>query len=272
MLNLRKRAGCTQEQVAAYVNERMPRDGVRRAHTHVSRWERGQLLIDEDELTVVLALFDATSEETVSALRLHRDAADPDWMIPGIPRPLAVMREYEDRATHITNVQPDLIPGPFQIPEYAREVLSASGNTPQQVEDWTEFRMARRASLLSGSVRYEAIIGEQAVRFPACSPEVAAKQLHDLVQTAALPHVTIRLVELGFGFHAMRNGGFVLLESEEGKPVVHLEQFRSSTTLTEARDVKDYRDAAEALRRASMSPVASTKLIEVLANQLESTT
>lgn len=272
MLELRKRGGLTQEQVAAHVNERMPRDGVRRAHTHVSRWERGQLLIEENELTVVLAYLKATSEETVSALRLHRDAADPDWMIPGVPRPLAVMREYEDRANHITNVQPDLIPGPLQIPSYAHEVLSTSGNTRQQVDDWTDFRMARRDSLLSSNVRIEAILGEQAVRYPACSREVAVKQLHDLAETSLLPHVTIRVLRFGFGHQPMRNGAFVLLEFDDGKPVVHLEQFRSSTTLTDVRDVKDYQDAAESLRRASMSPVASTKLIEELANKLESST
>jgi hypothetical protein len=237
----------------------------------VSRWERGQLLIEESELSVVLAYLKATSKETVAALRLHRDAADPDWMIPGVPRPLAVMREYEDRATHITNVQPDLIPGPLQIPEYAHEVLSTAGNTPQQVDDWTQFRMARRDSLLSGEVKIEAILGEQAVRYPACSPEVAVKQLRDLAATSRLPHVTIRVLPFAFGHQPMRNGAFVLLEFDEGKPVVHLEQFRSSTTLTDARDVKDYRDAAETLRRASMSPVASTLLIEELANKLEST-
>lgn len=272
MLELRKRRGRTQEQVAAHVNERMPRDGVNRAHTHVSRWERGQLLIEENELTVVLAYLEASSEETVTALRLHRDAADPDWQIPGIPRPLAVLREYEDRANHITSVQPDLVPGWLQIPPYAHEVLSSSGNTPQQVNDWTELRMARRDSILASDVRIEAILGEHALRHPACSREVAVKQLHDLAETSRLPHVTVRVLESGFGYHPMRNGAFVLLEFDEGKPVVHLEQFRSSTTLTDTRAVKDYQDAAETLRRASMSPAASTKLIEVLANKLESTT
>jgi transcriptional regulator with XRE-family HTH domain len=273
MLELRKRAGRTQEQVAAHVNERMPRDGVRRAHTHVSRWERGRLPIEENELTIVLAYLEATSEETVSALRLHRDAADPDQMIPGIGKPLALMREYEDRAAHITNAQAALIPGPLQTRECALEVTSASGRfTERQVSDGIEFRMARRASLLSGHAHYEAIISEYALRYSACSREVAIPQLWDLAEVSTLPHVTIRVLPLEPGYHPLRNGSFVLFESDKYRPVVHLEQFRSSTTLTNSRDVRDYQDAAEALRRASMDPAASTEFIEVLANRLESTT
>jgi transcriptional regulator with XRE-family HTH domain len=263
MRELRKSAGLTQLEVATAMG---------RAISHPSRWEGGKLFITEEELGEFLRLVGAGADRTLRAMRLHRDAADPDWMIPGIPRPLAVLREYEDRANRATSVQPDLVPGWLQIPQYAHEVLSSSGNTPQQVNDWTELRMARRDSILASDVRIEAIIGEHALRYPACSREVAVKQLHDLAETSKLPHVTVRILESGFGYHPMRNGAFVLLEFEEGKPVVHLEQFRSSTTLTDSRAVKDYQDAAETLRRASMSPAASTKLIEVLANKLESTT
>jgi hypothetical protein len=56
------------------------------------------------------------------------------------------------------------------------------------------------------------------------------------------------------------------------KPVVHLEQFGASTTLTDARYVQTYQDAAANLRRDAMSPAATTELIAELTDEMERTT
>lgn len=260
---LRRRAGLTQAALAAQMGGR--------SNSHPSRWENGILLIEQAELELFLRLVGASSEETVEALKLHRDASDPDWQIPGVGRGLAVVREYEDDAIHVMNVQPSLIPGPLQTERYARSIIVAAGATDVQADDWTAFRMARRDSWLSRETPYEAIIGEYALRWPACTPEVGAEQLEDLQMIAELPHFTVRVLPFGFGFDPARVGSFVLIETATTK-VVHLDQYRSSTTLTNTRDVRDYTDAAETLRRAAMSPVASTRLIAEIAHQLENTT
>ncbi|QYN17479.1 helix-turn-helix transcriptional regulator [Amycolatopsis sp. DSM 110486] len=263
LAKLRKAAGLDQREAA---------EPLGRASSHISRWENAKLRPEEEELADYLRMLGATSEQTVLALKLWRDAADPNFLTPGIGREYAVVTEYERLAEHITNFQPTMIPGPLQTWAYARSVIAAAGATSeQQVEDWTNVRMKRREAVLAGPVRYEAIIGEHALRYPACSREIAIPQLHDLMQTAELPHMTIRVLRFGFGYDPGREGSFVLIEGDESKPVVHLEQYRSASTLTNARDVKDYTDAAERLRRASMSPVAAVKLIGEIVDEMERT-
>lgn len=278
MCDLRKRAGLIQEDVAVHMSTVFP--STRRSKSHVSRWESGLLLIAENELIVFLELVRATSTETAQALLLHRDAADPNYLLPGIGRELALVREYEDTAMCVVNVQPMLIPGPLQERSYAEFVIHASGATEAQAADLLAFRMARRDSLLSGATTdYTAIIGEHAIRYPGCPRKVAISQHRDLIQSSMLGHITILVLpfddperdpDRGW-YHAARHGSFVLFESATTKPVVHLEHYRSSSTLTDVRDVRDYQNAAERLRRDAMSPESSSRLIAEVADKLEST-
>lgn len=245
-------------------------DAMGRNVSHVSRWESGKLFIELAELEEFLRLVGADAEHTMEALRLHRDAADPNWLVPGVGRELAVVREYEDAADRILAYQPLQMPGPLQIEPYADGLIRAAGATDEQAKDWLAFRMARRDFYLSGAFRFEAIIGEQAIRYPTCPRGVAVEQLRDLVKVAQLEHITISVLPFTHTYYPARAGSFVLIESETGTSAVHLEHYRSSSTLT-GRDVRDYQDAAEALRRDAMNPSASSRLIADVADKLEST-
>ncbi|MEV6898310.1 helix-turn-helix transcriptional regulator [Amycolatopsis sp. NPDC051372] len=259
---IRKRAGLTQPQVAALVN---------RSHSHISRRERGELGFEaQAELEHTLTVTGATSEETIEALRLFRDGADPNWLIPGIARDLAVVTEYESVANDIFAYQPSLIPGPLQIPDYTR-VMMVDGKMPEsEIDSKLELRTARRQRYLDGRFRFETVLGEQAIRYPACPPDVAVRQLRDLCEVAEMPHISIQLLPFRLGYHPAREGGFVLIRSSSAT-LVHVEQYRSSTTLTNARDVKDYVEAAERIRRDAMGAVASVRAIAKIADELERT-
>jgi transcriptional regulator with XRE-family HTH domain len=257
---IRKRAGLTQPQVAELVN---------RSHSHISRRERGELGFEElAELERTLTVTGATSEETSQALRLFRDGTDPNWLIPGIARDLVVVTEYESVAHSIFAFQPSVIPGPLQTEDYARAVMVGGSSTEAGIEERLELRMARRKNYLTGSTRFEAIIGEQAIRYPACPRDIAIRQLRDLCEVAELPQISIQVMPFRLGYHPSREGGFVLVRSDSAN-VVHVEQYRSSTTLTNARDVKDYLDAAEKIRRDAVSAVATARFIAEIADELE---
>ncbi|MET7994257.1 helix-turn-helix transcriptional regulator [Amycolatopsis sp. NPDC005232] len=259
---IRKRAGLSQPQVAASVN---------RSHSHISRRERGELGFEEQaELERTLTVTGATSEETIEALRLFRDGADPNWLIPGIARDLAVVTEYESVANSIFAFQPSVIPGPLQTEEYAHAVMVGGSSTEVGIEDRLKLRMARRKTYLAGSTRFEAIMGEQAIRYPACPRDIAIRQLRDLCEVAALPHISIQVMPFRLGYHPSREGGFVLMRSD-ATTVVHVEHYRSSSTLTNARDIKDYLDAADKIRRDAVGAVASARLIAEIADELERT-
>lgn len=258
----RRRAGLSQPALAAQIG---------RDPSEISRWENGKRGLDEALLGTLLGALGVDNSEREEAFALYQRATDPNWLAHGVSRQLAVVREYEDGASRILNAQPNLIPGPLQTREYAMSAMLAAGNTRAASIEGTEFRMSRAAKILDGQVEYTAIIGEYALRYPACDRQTALEQLTHLVKVAELPHITIRAVSIEAAYTPLRVGSFVLIESAD-MAVVHLEQLGGSTTLTDSRYVNGYKTAADTLRREAMSPAATTRLIAQLIDDMERTT
>jgi transcriptional regulator with XRE-family HTH domain len=261
----RTRANLSQQKLA---------DLLGKQHSAISRIETGKAALSEADAGAILGLLRVTGAERDEMLQLARDAADPNWVAPGLDRQLAVLTEYERTATTIINVQPLLIPGLLQTADYARAIMIGAGATRGEADQRVMFRMGRRDVLTRhGAVDYVALIGEQALRYQPCEPAVAVEQLRHLQRMAALPNVTIQAIPLASRYTPALEGPFVLIDSDRTKPVVHLEHFRSATTLTDARDVRDFKNAADSVRREdAMSPASTTELIARVADEMEHTT
>ncbi len=258
----RQRAKLSQPALAAQIG---------RDPSEISRWENGKRGLTEALLGTLLGALGVDNSEREEAFALYQRANDPNWLTHGVGRQLAVVREYEDGASAVLNAQPNLIPGPLQTGEYAMSVMLAAGNTRAEALEGTDFRMSRAAKIVDGEVEYTAVIGEYALRYPACDRQTALEQLTHLMKVAELPHITVRTVPLGAAWTPLRVGSFVLIESED-MAVVHLEQLGGSTTLTDGKYVNGYKTAADTLRREAMSPVATTRLIAQLIDDMERTT
>lgn len=258
----RKAAKLTTQQLGARVE---------RSHTHVSRWENGKLVPSVEETARVLAVLGVNGEEYEDLLQLAREASEPNWVAPGVVRHLAMLTEYERASMLITNVQPLLIPGLLQTADYARSIMLSAGASAEDVERRTAHRMERQHILTrSRPVSLVAIIGEHALRFPPCDREVMVEQLHALLAWSRRENVTILALPADCGYSPALEGAFVLIEFTKGPAVVHLEHYRSATTLTESKDVRDYQTAAESLRSRAMSPAATEGLIRKIAADMES--
>lgn len=257
----RKASGMTTHQLGRQLD---------RSHTHVSRWETGKLTPSETDTSAVLGILGVTGEERDRLLKLARDAGDPNWVAPGVDRQLAALTEYERTAHTIVDVQPLLIPGLLQTAEYARSIMIGAGATRGEADQRVTFRLGRRDVLTQRDpVELVAIIGEHALRYPPCEPDVMLEQLRHLISWAELPNVSLNVIPLEQRYTPALEGPFVLLEFERAKPVVHLEHYRSSTTITDTKDVADYRAAADSLRQATMSPDATTRVITKIIEELK---
>ncbi|MGH3629352.1 MAG: DUF5753 domain-containing protein, partial [Sciscionella sp.] len=106
--------------------------------------------------------------------------------------------------------------------------------------------------------QFRAVIGENALRYPPCEDGLMAAQLRHLLTWADRPNVMIRALPLDNRYSPALEGPFVLLEFERSKPVVQLEHYRSTVTLTNVRDVEDYRAATDTIRRDAMSAADTT--------------
>lgn len=259
----RKAAGMTTYQLGAKL---------KRSHTHISRWENGKLTPGEADTGAVLGLLGVTGEERDRLLKLAREASDPNWVAPGVDRQLAALTEYERTAQRIVDVQPLLVPGLLQTADYARSIMVGAGATRGEADQRVTFRLGRREVLTRRNpVELIAIIGEHALRHPPCDADVMTDQLRHLITWSKLDNVSIEVIPMDHTYTPALEGPFVLIEFERTKPVVHLEHYRSSTTITDVGDVRDYRTAADTLRTAAMTPDATTALITEIADETERT-
>lgn len=259
----RKAAGYTLSALGAKIG---------RSHDQLSKIERGQLGIATEDVAHVLGVLDVRGEHRDEILQLAREAADPNWVAPGVTRHLAMLTDYEKAATRITNVEPLLIPGLLQTADYARSIMLSAGATPGEAEQRATHRMGRQHVLnRRRPVELLALVDERALSRPPCERQVMVDQLHALLRWAKLDNVTIQAIADEAGYTPALEGPFVLIEVAKGPAVVQLEHYRSATTLTEPRDVRDYQAAVDTIRQHAMSPAATEGLIVKLANEMERT-
>jgi Domain of unknown function (DUF5753) len=120
---------------------------------------------------------------------------------------------------------------------------------------------------------YVAAIGEFALRYAPCGAEVMAEQLHHLQEMMQRPNITIIVVPHRLGYYSPALfGPFVIVGTGDDKPLVQLESFGSSTTLTSVRAVGAYRAAADAIMNGSLDAERSAAFIEKRLKEMDRTT
>ncbi len=259
----RERAGLTQEKAA---------ESLRRNRSHVSRFERGQLVPSPDDVAAMLDLYKVTGALYDHLMRMAHEAANADWIVPGVDRNFAALMAVERDARRIVNVQPLRIPGPLQTEAYARAIMAGAGLTPEQAEERVRLRMNRQTLLLErgDAPEYLAIIGEFALRFPPCDQAAMADQLRKLLTIGKRPNVPILVLPARSGLNSPAlEGAFVLVDLLHGDSQVHHEGLRGASTLTNKRDVRDYQAAVNVIRRQAMGRAKSAALIAELLEQME---
>lgn len=195
-------------------------------------------------------------------LELARDALDPDWLAPGIDRQAAALVEYERTARTIINVEPLMIPGLMQTYDYASHVSFGHGVTRGEAQQRAQLRVGRQHVLTrTPPIQLVAIVGEYAVRNAPCPRSVMVDQLRHLLKLAAMENVTLQLLPLKTASVAVLTGPWTVIEFDRTKPIVHLEHYASSATITDAKSVARYRSAVDTLREEAMSPTDSLGLI-----------
>ncbi len=260
---LRKEAGLTSYQLGQQVG---------RGHAHISRWENGKLTPSEEDVAALLSALGVTGDERGSLLELARQAGDPHWLSPGVEQQRAVLTEYERSSTQVTDVEPLLLPGLLQTADYARCVMLGAGSSRGEADARVMFRLGRREILTRRKypVWLHAFVGEAALRYPPCEVDVMQEQLWELLAWNELENITVQVVPFGAGYTAAMEGRFVLFESNTAYPVVHLEHYRASATITDSADVRAYQEAVDQLRTVALSESASVELISGLMQEKES--
>ncbi len=259
--------------------ERAGLNGAQAAHqlglspSWISRLLSGKRNVTAVQVAGLLAVCRVTGTERDRLLALCDDQHIPGWFQQHgsrLPQQLVTLIDHETKAVAISQFQEPGVPGLLQTGDYARAVLSRSGNVPaEEVEDRVAARLARQ-SLFSRDqpARFTFYVHEFVLRLPVGGPAVMLDQVEHLLRMSKRPFLTLRVVPAALGAHAGMTGAFTLLEFADFRPVVYLESTTSSLFLEQPVEIEAYQHILESLAETALDEEESRKLIATLATEL----
>ncbi|MEV0089883.1 helix-turn-helix transcriptional regulator [Saccharopolyspora sp. NPDC050642] len=261
---LRNGSGYKQEEVAK-------RLGLSKAT--MSRIENGTKAVAEADVSAILAILGVTGEDRNRLLKLAREQDQPGWWetgVPGLPKQLTGLLEFERDASQISCLGMVLVPGLLQTRDYARAVMHGSDVDAADIEARVAIRLGRQEILAKPTpAGLHAFIDASVLRRVVGGPRVMAEQLRHILKMARRRNVTVQVIPEEVATHPGLEGSFVMLEFPKARSIVHLEQRRLGAFLDEPADVADYARVLDTLQRVTLSPEDSAKLIATRADELE---
>ncbi|SFB07105.1 Transcriptional regulator, contains XRE-family HTH domain [Amycolatopsis marina] len=169
------------------------------SQSRVSRLLSGKRGGTEMEVVSFLTICEVKGAERERLLQLSYEQTRPGWLQQHgdrLPKQLRTLIDHEDKAVSIGDFQPVILPGLLQTGDYARALMTETGNAPpDEIEDRVAARLARQ-SLLSRSpaVRLTFFLHEFVLQLPVGTPEVMSDQLHHLLRMSVRPHISLRVI------------------------------------------------------------------------------
>ena len=261
---LREEAELTIEQVAARLEV---------SDSKISRIENGQVSATPRDVRDMATLYGVTGQRMENLKQLARETREKPWWSEYSDLGLGFV-EYEAEASTILMFSPMILPGLFQTPDYAREIIRGIRYDlpPQEIERRVEFRMKRQAHLAEETPppKLWAVIDEVILCRMIGNPMIMHHQLKSLVETARLPHVTLQLLPFAGGAHPGLDGPFILIRFLEptDRDMVYFEHTDSEHYLDEPGAVSLYLSLFDQIRAAALKPDDTLKLLSRRADEL----
>ncbi|MER7467869.1 helix-turn-helix transcriptional regulator [Streptomyces sp. NPDC097981] len=247
--NFRKTAGHTSDTAAQAVGW----DG-----SKINRIENAKAHLPIKDVKPLLEAYGVTDETVVTAMEeLARDANKVGWWSNYGDLPETNYKDYiglEEDAESTRIYLPGLIPGLLQIPQYAREIITATAITrdSDEVSALVEMRKKRQAILtdtsrLGGPLHLWAVIHEATLHYrSATHPSLMREQLRHLLDMAELRNITIQVMPILANPHPGMVGPFHIVRFPRPWPtVVSVETIRGGNFAEATDDVKVYESAFE---------------------------
>ncbi|WP_121161849.1 DUF5753 domain-containing protein [Micromonospora pisi] len=254
--------------VAEYLN---------RDRSALGRYERAEWPIQRHDMQALLDIYgfhkaverdqmlNLTDEIWRTGRWVDSDRDSPDASFLNIPW-------LESRAAQICSYHASLIPGLFQLPEYAEQVIRCVEG-PEVAEATVgraiALRMDRQKLLDEpGKTTFETIIDESALRRQIGGPALLRAQLAHVSKIAQRPHVEIRVLPARVWLHPGIDGSFWLFRMPSPYPAVAYQENLSGQMYVEAPKSDRFLRAYDRMREAALSPSESATLIASIGEEL----
>ena len=243
------------------------------SETKVSRMLTGRQSVTESDVAALLALCLVTGEERERLLALAREYNQRGWLQQNgsrLPEQLRTLVNHENQATMIYQFDALRMPGLLQTRDYAKAFIERAITMDQErVATLVDARM-RRQTLFSQDHRpdFTFYLHEFALRLPVCCREVMSEQLHLLLRMSVRRYITIRVITAASGAIPALDGSCRLMEFQDLKPVVYVEEQTAGNFMEDTATVTAYRKTFNALADRALEEGESRELIADLAINL----
>jgi transcriptional regulator with XRE-family HTH domain len=244
------------------------------SHSKISRIETGQVRATPRDVRDMLEIYGIEGEQQAALIQIAREARQTAWWHAyGDVFKESTYVGLEAAAASIQTFEPLVIPGLFQITEYARAISRTlvPKLRSEEVERQVELRMARQVMLTQDDPpAVWAVLDEAALRRPIGERGVMAEQLHHLTEVAAFPTVTIQVLPFPAGEHPGLSGAFTILGFPEpaDPDVIYIEHATGDLYLERAEEIRQYALLFDYLRAAALAPDDSAAFLAALLKDL----
>lgn len=245
----------------------------------LSRIETGHVPMRPIDVERICEIYSADKETTAGLVALAKEARTPDWWQiydEAVPTWLELLLGLEQVASRFLWYEGHLMPGIFQTPRYALELMRDQAASMAEMR--VKLRMERQALLTRGPnpPQYHVLLDEGVLHRPMAGPEAMVEQLHKLVEVSGLSNVALQVLPYSAGCHdGLLAGPFVVMDFPQddvavSEPTtVFLEGLHNAIYLDKPQTVAGYVDAFNILRRTALDKDASRELITRVARSLQ---
>ncbi|MFI2762710.1 helix-turn-helix domain-containing protein [Streptomyces echinatus] len=223
----RERAGLSQREAAEQVEW---------SQSKLIRVETGTVSVSVSDLRALLGLYEVTDPDRVHELEeAARGSKGPSWWSKHheiVTPQFAQYLGYESAATSVHTYHPIVVPGHLQTRGYAEALLAPRDLSEERTRRVVDLRLERQQRMFDGDEGPVTtfVLDEAAVRREIGGSAVLAEQLQLLLDFAARPRVTIRVLPFAAGAHYSTLGSFVLLGFPDDDDLLYLEHAAGSMT------------------------------------------
>ncbi|MEU6374126.1 helix-turn-helix transcriptional regulator [Streptomyces sp. NPDC046909] len=168
----------------------------------------------------------------------------------------------EAEAMSLWHFAVSVLPGMLQTDAYAREVLAAGGIGGQELDRQVEARVGRRAWLVGKEApAFRCILSEAVLRTPLRNAGAWREQVAHLVAMAERPNITLQVLPLEAGLHALVSTDVMFLKEFSGRTTAYTETAYHGELVQEYGEVERLQRAYDSMRDLALSPAESLKFI-----------
>ncbi|MFB4302222.1 helix-turn-helix domain-containing protein [Actinomadura sp. NTSP31] len=218
------------------------------------RIETGQTSLRSHDVETMCRVYGAPDDMKTALMGLAKETKGKGWWHAYgdvIPDGFDLFIGLEEAARSLEEYSPELVPGLFQTPEYARAVITNNTRLLDEEIDRRVQLRVQRQTLVTRSTSpptLKAALNEAVVHRVVGGPTVMAAQLDRLAELNERPNVSIRVVPFAAGAHrGLDTGPFIHMRfatTGDGRnhepPTVYVQGFTGALYLDRAREIDRY--------------------------------